>query len=77
MGKGPTPILADSSLFGSHWLPWLIELMDHPDSKWFNLGNGETRDDVMRLALRMSIDELKSILWRFHAMIGAGENFTK
>jgi penicillin amidase len=61
MGKGPTPILADSSLFGSHWLPWLVNLLDHPDSKWFDLGKGEKRDDVMRLALRMTIDELKSI----------------
>ncbi len=25
-------------------------------------GEGETRDDVMRLALRMSVDELKSLL---------------
>jgi penicillin amidase len=61
MGKGPTPILAESSLFGSHWLPWLIGKMDHPDSKWFDLGKGETRDDVMRLALRITVDELKSL----------------
>lgn len=61
MGSGPTPILAEASLFGSHWLPWLIELMNHPDSKWFDLGKGETRDDVMRMALRMTVDELKSL----------------
>jgi penicillin G amidase len=58
MGKGPTQILAESSLFGSHWLPWLINLLDDPDSKWFDLGKGEKRDDVMQLALRKSVDEL-------------------
>ena len=62
MGKGPTPILAESSLFGSHWLPWLVNQMENPDSKWFNLGKGEKRDDVMLLALRMSVEDLKSIL---------------
>lgn len=62
MGKGPNPILADSSMFGSHWLPWLINLLDHPDSKWFDLGQGEKRDDVMRLALRLTVDQLNSTL---------------
>jgi len=62
MGKGPTPVLAEGSLFGSHWLPWLINLLDHPASKWFDLGHGENCDDVMRIALRMTVDELTSNL---------------
>jgi penicillin amidase len=61
-GKGPTPMLAESSIFGStSWL-WLLKVIAQPSSPWFNLGHGETRDDVMRLALRQTIDLLKATL---------------
>jgi len=62
MGKGPTPILADLSLFGERWLPWLTNLLENPDSHWFDLNNGEKRDDTIRIALQLAIDELKTNL---------------
>ncbi len=61
-GKGPTPMLAESSIFGSTSWVWLLKVLAQAPSPWFNLGHGETRDDVMRLALRQSIDFLKTEL---------------
>jgi penicillin amidase len=61
-GKGPTPMLAKGSMFGSAAQAWLQEVLDQPNSPWFDLGNGETRDDVMRLALRETVDFLKDEL---------------
>jgi len=62
MGVGPTPILAETSLFGERWLPWLTNIMTNTDNNWFNLGGGEKRDDIMTLALRNTIEELKKRL---------------
>lgn len=62
LGKGPVPVLAETSLFGDRWLPWLTELLPDPDSHWFDLGNGEKRDDVMQLALQATVIELKKML---------------
>jgi penicillin amidase len=58
-GKGPTPILAEGSMFGERSWEWLQETLADPDSHWFDLGGGETRDDLMRLALRETVDQLK------------------
>ena len=58
MGKGPVPILADVGLHAALWLPWLTNLLDQPDSHWFDLGDGEERNEVMKLALREALDEL-------------------
>ena len=62
MGKGPTPALAEIGLFAERWLPWLTQVLADPDSSWFDLGKGETRDEVIRLALLAALDELKSLL---------------
>jgi penicillin amidase len=62
LGKGPTPALAEISLFAERWLPWLQVILTDPDSHWFDLGHGENRDDVIRQALQAAIDELKTIL---------------
>ncbi len=62
LGKGPTPVLAELGLFGERWLPWLTNLLPDPDSHWFDLGGGETRDDVMLLALKAAVDELSGLL---------------
>jgi penicillin amidase len=56
-GKGPT-----AGLWSEHSWEWFIRLLDHADSPWFNLGNGEQRDDVLRLALRQAVDFLKQKL---------------
>lgn len=62
MGLGPTPVLADRSLHGELYLPWLTHILANPDSHWFDLGNIQGRDSVLRLALEQALDDLKSIL---------------
>ena len=61
-GKGPTPALAESSFFGQRSWEWLQATLAVPDSHWFDLGGGEQRDDVMRLALRQTVNFLKERL---------------
>jgi penicillin amidase len=61
-GQGPTPLLAEGSMFGEKSWAWLLERLGEPDSHWFDLGGGESRVDVMRLGLRETIDFLKSEL---------------
>jgi penicillin G amidase len=59
LGKGPTPVLMEGSLFGMRSHEWLVKVLGQPDSSWFDLGGGEKRDDVMRLVLRETVDYLK------------------
>jgi penicillin amidase len=51
MGRGPTPGIQESSFYYHRLWEWLFNLLDRPESPWFNLGSGERREDVMRLAL--------------------------
>lgn len=62
LGKGPTPVLSEVGLFSERWLPWLIDTLAEADSHWFDLGNGEKRDDVILLSLRKAIHELTRLL---------------
>ncbi len=59
-GQGPTPLLAEASMFGERSWEWLERILGEPESHWFDLGQGETRDDVARLALRETVDFLQS-----------------
>jgi penicillin amidase len=61
-GKGPTPVLADDSIFGHRSWEWLQAIMADPTSQWFDQGGGETRDDVMREAVTCTVDFLTSEL---------------
>jgi penicillin amidase len=64
-GKGPTPVLAEGSLFGERSWEWLQAALDGhcaDMAHWFDLGHGETRDDCVRLALRETVDFLKAEL---------------
>jgi penicillin amidase len=60
MGKGPTPILTETSIFGERSREFLRQQMSQPDSNWFNLGNGETRDELILQTLRQTVDYLKN-----------------
>jgi penicillin amidase len=57
-GRGPTPVLQEVSFFYHRLWEWLYSVMDQPDSHWWDLGHGERRDDVLRLALRRTYDYL-------------------
>ena len=62
-GRGPTaPLVAERSLFGERALEWLQQSLADPSSHWFDLGQGERRDEVLRLALRRTVDYLKERL---------------
>jgi len=61
-GRGPNPLLACESLWGFHAWEWLKKQLEEPNSAWFDLGNGEGREEVLRLALRKTIDFLKETL---------------
>jgi penicillin G amidase len=58
-GKGPTPMLAEGSMWGFRSWEWFQRTLETPDSAWFDLGAGETRDDVLRLALLETFDYLE------------------
>ncbi|MGQ9768164.1 MAG: penicillin acylase family protein, partial [Anaerolineae bacterium] len=51
LGKGPTPILQEASFFSHRAWEWLLHILTQPNSHWFDLGHGETRDEVMQIAL--------------------------
>lgn len=59
LGKGPLPQMMEFSYFGQRALAWIQLILPQPDNHWFNLGGGEQRDDVLRLAWRAALDHLK------------------
>ena len=56
-GQGPA-----KGLWDQHTWEWFIDLLYSPDSPWFDLGHGEQRDDVLRIALQRAVDFLKQEL---------------
>ncbi len=61
-GKGPTPLLASRTMLGHRSWEWVQSTLADPSSHWFDLGQGETRDDLMRLALDETVDFLRAEL---------------
>jgi penicillin amidase len=62
IGKGITPILAEGTILAERAREWLEWVLQQPDSDWFDLGKGEQRDDVLRLVLRETVDDIKEHL---------------
>jgi penicillin amidase len=58
-GKGPNSTLAEGSMWGFRSWEWFERTLETPDSPWFDLGHHETRDDVILLSLRKTIDFLE------------------
>jgi penicillin G amidase len=52
--------LGDDVPLGDRTWWWLEHTLAQPTSRWFDQGHGETRDDVMRLALARALAELRS-----------------
>jgi penicillin G amidase len=61
-GKGPTPILAEGSVFGEHSQEWLLVTLSDPDSPWWDTGDGRSRVDLINEAMRGTMDHLKKSL---------------
>ena len=51
-----------SFLWSNHTWEWFIRLLDTPDSPWFDLGKGEKRDDILKMALSQAVEELRKQL---------------
>lgn len=64
LGRGPTPVLADVSIFVHRSLEWLEEVLQRGDSHWFDLGCGERRAACVERALRATLAFLKTHLGR-------------
>ncbi len=62
LGRGPTPALQEWSFFSQRTWEWLLHILTLPHSGWFDLGHGEQRDDVMRIALRSTLAYLRGRL---------------
>ena len=61
-GKGITPVLAEGSIMGERSREWLERILETPTSQWFDLGNKESREDVLQQSLRETVDYLKQTL---------------
>jgi len=59
MGQGPNELLKEHTLYTDRSLQWLQVMLDAPNPYWFDLGHGETREDVMRLALLKTTRRLR------------------
>lgn len=59
MGKRAQGNGVASLMWSNHVWEWFIHLLETPESPWFDLGGGEQRDDILRLALRQAVDALK------------------
>ncbi len=60
LGRGPTPVVAESSLFAQRAQEWLEHQLAQPASRGYDLGDGEGRDEVMVRALRAALDDLRA-----------------
>ncbi len=58
-GKGAVPVLQETSLHGERSREWLQSILDNPNSLWFDLGDGRSRNDLMLAALKESVEFLK------------------
>lgn len=63
-GKGPTPLLSETSQYGPRSWEWLLRLLNQPDSAWFAAAaNGQNpRAACVLAALRQTVDFLQAEL---------------
>ncbi|MGE5374217.1 MAG: penicillin acylase family protein, partial [Bacteroidota bacterium] len=58
-GKGPTPILAEGTIFGEHSAEWLLDVLANPLSPWWEPGDGRSRADLIVEVMRQTVAFLK------------------
>jgi penicillin amidase len=76
LGRGPTPAIAEHSMWGFRAWEWLVKIIEEPESHWFNMGNGEKRDDILLLVLRETIEDLNNRLGPNHSEWTWGKQHT-
>ena len=59
-GKGPVPVLQEGSILAERSREWLEFILTDPNSPWFDLGDGRSRDELILAALGESIAFLKA-----------------
>ena len=60
-GKGPTPVLAEVSMFAEHSREWLLATLCDPASPWWETGAGGGRKGMICGVMRETMDTLKKI----------------
>jgi penicillin amidase len=60
LGKGPVPLLAENSIFGERALEWILSSLINPLPGKSRSKKAQHRDELMRIALRETADELKN-----------------
>jgi penicillin amidase len=59
LGKGPVPLLAETSIFGEHAMEWIISWLTDQASARRGTKKASSRDELLSEALRTTVDELK------------------
>jgi penicillin amidase len=59
LGKGPVPLLAETSIFGEHAMEWIISWLKDQASARRGTKKARSRDELLSKALRETVDELK------------------
>lgn len=59
--KGPTPILAQISLFGEHSREWLMTILPDPGSAWWNSDDGRSRAEMISQTMKEAVVTLNEI----------------
>jgi len=59
-GKGIVPVLQEGSLHAERSREWLESILANPNSRWFDLGDGRNRDELIVAALGESVESLKT-----------------
>ncbi len=65
MGKGPTPVLGEYSIFCWHSLEWLRKELDSRESLWFGSAKGDDRKQIILKSLTEAIHVLKKKLGKY------------
>jgi len=60
-GQGPTPILAEGSLFGERCREWLLRTVRDPESPWWETEDERTREELICQAMRETVEALKEL----------------
>lgn len=60
-GQGPTPILAEGSMFGERCREWLLRTVRDPESPWWETGDGRSRKELVCQAMRETVEVLKEL----------------
>ena len=59
-GKGPTPVLAELTMFGEHSREWLMIVLLDPQSPWWDTGDGRSRREVICQTMAETVSTLKT-----------------